>query len=61
VLGGILGVLRNRASWRAMPVRFGNDNTAYKRYRLWSDSGFWDRLFNALHSGTDEGTSDVSL
>jgi transposase len=45
-LGGILWVLRNRASasWRDMPVRFGNDNTACKRYRLWSDSGLWNRL-----------------
>jgi Putative transposase of IS4/5 family (DUF4096) len=61
VLGGILWVLRNRASWRDMPVRFGNYNTAYKRYRLWSDSGLWDRLFDALHSGTDKGASNVSL
>ena len=39
VVGGILWVLRNRASWRDMPARFGNYNTAYKRYRLWSDTG----------------------
>jgi transposase len=61
VLGGILWVLRNRASWRDMPARFGNSNTAYKRYRLWSDTGLWERLLNALHSGTDEGAADVLL
>jgi hypothetical protein len=61
VLGGILWVLRNRASWRDMPTRFGNYNTVYKRYRLWSDTGLWDRLLAALPSGTDEGGADVSL
>ena len=57
----ILWVLRNRASWRDMPMRFGNYNTAYKRYRLWSDSGLWERLLQALRSVTAEATADVSL
>jgi hypothetical protein len=61
VLGGILWVLRNRASWRDMPARFGNYNTAYKRYRLWSDTGLWERLLHALHSGPDKDDADVSL
>jgi transposase len=61
VVGGILWVLRNRASWRDMPARFGDYNTAYKRYRLWSDTGLWERLLNALHSDTDEGAADVLL
>ena len=33
----------------------------YKRYRLWSDTGLWERLLRALRSGTDEGAADVSL
>jgi hypothetical protein len=61
VLGGILWVLRNRASWRDMPARFGNYNTAYKRYRLWSDTGLWERLLRALHTGPDEDAANVSL
>ena len=61
VLGGILWVLRNRASWRDRPRRFGHYSTVYKRYRLWSDSGLWERLLRALRSGTDEGAADVSL
>ena len=61
VLGGILWVLRNRASWRDMPARFGNSNTAYKRYRLWSDIGLWERLLHALHNGPDQVAADVSL
>jgi transposase len=61
VLGGILWVVRNRASWRDLPLRFGKWERAYKRYRLWSDTGLWERLLNALRSGTDEGPVDVSL
>jgi hypothetical protein len=61
VLGGILWVLRNRASWRDMPARFGNYNTAYKRYRLWSDTGLWERLLRTLHNGPNKDTADVSL
>ena len=59
--GGILWVLRNRASWRDMPTRFGNDNTAYKRYRLWSDIGLWERLLHALHNGPEHEAADVLL
>ena len=61
VLGGILWVLRKRASWRDMPARFGNSNTAYKRYRLWSDTGLWERILSVLRSATDSGANDVSL
>jgi transposase len=61
VLGGILWVLRNRASWRDILARFGNSNTAYKRYRLWSDTGLWERLLSALRSGPDKDNADVSL
>ena len=61
VLGGILWVLRNRASWRDMPARFGNYNTAYKRYRLWSDTGLWERLLSALPDATDKEPDEVSL
>ena len=61
VLGGILWVLRNRASWRDMPERFGNYNTAYKRYRLWSDTGLWERLLQVLRSITHDDPTEVLL
>jgi hypothetical protein len=48
VLGGILGVVRARASWRAMPTEYGRWETAYKRYRLWRDTGLWSRILAAL-------------
>ena len=61
VLGGILWVLRNRAPWRDPPERSGSSSTAYKRYRLWSDTGLWERLLRALRSATDEAAAGVSL
>jgi hypothetical protein len=48
VLGGILWVARTRSSWRDMPQRFGKWETAYQRYRLWRDTGLWQRIISVL-------------
>ena len=61
VLGGILWVVRNGASWRDLPRRFGKWERAYRRYRLWSDTGLWERILSVLGSATDRGATDVSL
>ena len=61
VLGGILWVVRNRASWRDLPLRFGKWERAYKRYRLWSDIGLWEHILYALRSATGDAPTDVSL
>jgi transposase len=61
VLGGILWVVRNRASWRDLPQRFGKWERAYHRYRLWSDTGLWERLLRTLSGATDRAPADVSL
>lgn len=31
-----------------MPLELGKWGTAYKRYRLWQDTGLWQRLLAAL-------------
>jgi Putative transposase of IS4/5 family (DUF4096) len=51
VLGGILWVVRSGASWRAMPAEYGKWETAYKRYRLWRETGRWQRMLEALSDG----------
>jgi hypothetical protein len=61
VLSGIVWVVRNQASWRAMPPAFGQWQTAYKRYRLWRTSGLWQRLAAALGLDTATSTAEVSL
>jgi len=53
VLGGILWVVRSGASWRAMPREYGKWATAYRRYRLWRETGLWHRILEAL---SDEGS-----
>jgi transposase len=61
VLGGILWVLRTRASWRDMPDGFGKWQTAYKRYRLWRATGLWQRILATLREGADRQTTQVAL
>jgi transposase len=51
VLDGILWVVRCAASWRAMPEKYGKWETAYKRYRLWRDTGLWQRILEELPEG----------
>jgi transposase len=61
VLGGILWVVRNGASWRDLPLRFGTWERAYRRYRLWSDTGLWERILSVLRTGSDAGPTEVLL
>jgi len=48
VLNGILSVTRTAASWREIPTECGKWETAYKRYRLWCDTGLWRHILIAL-------------
>lgn len=61
VLGGIVWVIRNQASWRALPPVYGKWETAYKRYRLWQATGLWQQLATVLGLESSENTAEVSL
>jgi len=61
VLGGIVWVVRTRASWRDMPLEFGTWETAYRRYRLWRDTGLWHRIAAALAIDGAQQPTEVSL
>jgi transposase len=61
VLGGILWVVCNGASWRDLPLRYGKGERAYRRYRPWADPGLWERILRALRIAADSGATDVSL
>jgi hypothetical protein len=62
ILGGIVWVVRTQSSWRDMPTAFGKWETAYKRYRLWRDTGLWAHIVTILGLGRDESVSaEVSL
>jgi hypothetical protein len=61
VLGGIVWVVRTQGSWRDMPREFGKWETAYKRYRLWRDTGLWQRILAALDLVGRESQAKLSL
>ena len=61
VLSGILWVLRTRSSWRDMPLELGKWETAYKRYRLWQDTGLWRRLLALLGDASIAESAEVTL
>lgn len=46
-LDAVVWVLRNGGPWRDLPTRFGNWNSAWRRFDRWSKSGVWLRLFEA--------------
>lgn len=45
---GILWVVHNGATWRALPAEFGNWNTVYRRFRSWAERGVFSRLLEAF-------------
>jgi hypothetical protein len=61
VLSGIVWVVRTQGSWRDMPREFGKWETAYRRYRLWRDTGLWQRIQGIRGLGESEAPLEVSL
>ena len=44
----VLWVAKTGAPWRALPPRFGNRNSVWRRFDRWADAGRWDALGAAL-------------
>ena len=61
ILSGILWVVRTHASWRDMPLEFGKWETAYRRYRVWNDTGLWQRLLALLVDASSDASTEVTL
>ncbi len=61
VLGGIVWVIRTQGSWRDMPREYGKWETAYKRYRLWRDTGPWQLIVATLGLANRDHSAEVSL
>jgi len=47
-LNAVLWITRSGAPWRDLPERFGNWNSVYQRFRRWSATGVFQRVFEAL-------------
>jgi transposase len=48
IIEGILWSLRTGAPWRDLPNTFGSWETVYGRFRDWTLSGLWQKIFDAL-------------
>ena len=44
----VLYVARTGIPWRDLPERFGNWNTAWRRFDRWAAKGVWERVTAAL-------------
>jgi transposase len=53
-LDAVLWVARTGAAWRDLPERFGNWNSAWRRFDRWSRAGVWHRVFAALQDPDTE-------
>ena len=45
--------VRTGSPWRDLPDRFGKWNSQFRRFRRWSVSGVFERLFEALRGDPD--------
>ena len=47
-LNGVFWTLRVGAPLRDLPPQYGKWSSVYQRFRLWQDSGVWERILEAL-------------
>lgn len=50
---GILWLMRSGAAWRDVPERYGHWKAIYSRFRRWSDSGLFLKMFEELSKDPD--------
>lgn len=50
---GVLWIARTGSPWRDLPSVFGKWGTVYQRFRRWSASGVWQRIFAAQSNDPD--------
>ena len=49
-ISAILYMAENGCKWRALPGKFGNWNSVYKRFERWAENGVMQRIFAALQA-----------
>lgn len=47
-INAVLWIARTGAPWRDLPERFGNWNSAWRRFDRWVRKGVWERVFREL-------------
>ena len=51
IVNGILWILRDGVRWRSLPEKYGPWKTVYRRFRLWTREGLWDKILKHLQKG----------
>jgi len=57
-LEAVFYILENGCKWRALPKKFGNWATVYKRFRRWSEAGVFQKVMEALQ---DEEFENIDI
>lgn len=47
-INSILWVLSTGSSWNDIPQEYGNYASTYNLFKRWQQTGFWDKLFQAI-------------
>ncbi len=47
-VNAVLFVLKTGVPWRDLPARYGNHNSAWRRFDRWCAAGVWERVAQAL-------------
>lgn len=54
VISGIIHVMKSGCRWRDCPPVYGPYTTIYNRWNRWSRRRFWQNLFEAVRSASDD-------
>jgi transposase len=49
-ISAILYMTENGCKWRALPEKFGNWNSIYRRFERWAETGVIQRIFAAMQA-----------
>ena len=57
-ISAILYMAENGCKWRALPDKYGNWNSVYRRFERWAENGVMQRVFAALQA---EGILKINI
>lgn len=61
VLSGIIYVIKNGLKWVDAPTEYGPRKTLYNRFRRWSESGVFERIFEELAKPQDDAGAALMI